>query len=200
MMTTRKALVSIALTLLISWLLTASAQQLPSSLPPSPPKITPGPERFEGTLRENEGNPGYFVLKINEWSTDEEFLSLATELKASGQKGVVARLAKMKPKGVFKFHGIDGLDMIVARSIMMPSGERLVQSISNRDQPLRSDLMGLLYLPFTIIEIRIDPKGKGRGRVLVAAGITFGPDGIVQTERHSEQTFELFGVTSKREK
>lgn len=164
-------------------------------------------ERFEGILSDRKRGPAtqqpsFFILKVNSWSSDEEILALARELKVGGQKALLQHLATLKPNGTLAYRATEGSDMVVTRSVTFPSGERLVQALSDRainlkwtNQP-HPDLSSL-NCPFVLVNIRFNAKGKGQGTMLATSQISIGADGIIEATAKGIEPLEFLDVTAK---
>ena len=55
----------------------------------------------------------------------------------------------------------------------------------------RSFLRTMDY-PFGIIELRLDAKGKGSGRLIAAAQVKFDSQGVLQIESYGLEPFRIF--------
>ena len=141
----------------------------------------------------------FFILRINEWSSDDEIKTLAATLKHGGQRALVDAFTKMKPRAIMTVRNSMGADMIVCRSYTLPSGERIVRLVTNR----RMAFAEMKYAtrsssyPFSVIEIRFDAQGKGKGFLIASAQLSFGPDGRLDVKSFGTQPFQLMDVTFK---
>jgi hypothetical protein len=180
------------------------AQQTASAAAPPAPKPGLAPERFEGVFADSAGaiprfQAAFFILKINEWSSDEEIKTLAATLKSDGQRALLDAFTKMKPKATMTVRNSMGADMIVCRSYALPSGERIVRLVTNR----RMAFAEMKYsarssgYPFSVIEIRFDAQGKGKGILIASAQLSFGPEGRLDVKAFGAQPFQLMDVTFK---
>lgn len=184
--------------------LVALQAQQPAAPAPAPAKPAPAPERFEGVFADSGGaiprfQAAHFILKVEEWSSDQEVMALAAALKSGGQKALLDAFWKLKPKAYMTVRNSMGADLVVCRSYTTPSGERVVRFVTNR----RMSFAELKYAarstdyPFGVIEIRFDAQGKGKGVVIASAQLSFDPDGNLNVKAFGTQPFQLLDVAFK---
>ena len=111
-------------------------------------------------------------------------------------QALLDQLAILEPKGYFKNRGKQDLALKVTHSSLLPSGARLIQTLTERDNTLHNTSLGLKYCPFTLIELHLDPSGKGTGQVQISPAVSIRSDGYIEVRGQAFKTFDLLGVTS----
>jgi hypothetical protein len=121
------------------------------------------------------GSAGPVEFVINRYSTDEERDELLKTLKEKGPERLLEALQKLPRIGYFRTPNSTGYDLRFARK--MPGedgGERITMMTDRyitfweaRNRPRTIDY------PFTMIEVRIGPEGKGEGKMSLATRITY---------------------------
>ena len=123
-------------------------------------------------------------IRITRWSTAAEREQLITTAVEKGQDALLRALQKMPKHGRMSIPGWRGPDPHNARlgwdlhyawnSALDEGGQRIgiatdryIGMWEARNQPRTTDY------PFTLIEMRIDPSGKGVGKMAVATKIEF---------------------------
>lgn len=204
MMFAKRAVLLLCMSLIVLAILghsKANAQQpsLPSYAPVG--TVALGHQHFEGTSRTAAGGPGLFFLDIKEWSTLAEIQALAVSRKGGLNENLLHQMAAMPAKGFCSYGNDHGINVQVTYSMMLPSGERLVEALSERDYPLVGNpSAGLMYCPFTLIYLRLDTKGNGSGQVLLAPGVRFRSDGYIELGPKTYWKYDLLGVETKQVK
>jgi hypothetical protein len=122
------------------------------------------------------GRANVIDITINRWSTDEEREMLLTTLQESGQEKLLAALEKIRPPvGYMRTPSSIGYDLYYARSTPQPDGSRKVVLATNRWVAFRevSDETRSMQYQFTVIEIHLDKNGKGEGKLVPAAKVSW---------------------------
>jgi hypothetical protein len=122
---------------------------------------------------------GTIDIVIERWSTDEEREQLRTALIEKGSDALLAALQKLKPRaGYISSSSSLGWDVRYARQ--QPFGDGGKRVIIATDRPmsfweLRNQPRSVDY-EFTLAEIRLTKDGKGTGKLVTAAKITYNKD------------------------
>ena len=118
------------------------------------------------------------VLDINifRWSSDEERDRLLTTLQEFGRDKLIDELMKIRPvTGYIKAPNSIGYDLYYARKTPSPDGGQQIVLATNRRVSVREAASASRSLQYqlTVIELRIDQDGKGEGKMVPAARISW---------------------------
>lgn len=200
------------LVLAASLALAAAAQEPPQAQPPPPqpaapqlPPVRQGPDRFEGTLV-NQGGPlsrffqaGYFTVSLDRYSTNDELKELLSALQTGGQKMLLEKLWKLKQIGYLKVGGSMGFPLVVARSLDIPGGGRVVRVLTNRGiAPAEFyNMTRSTDYPFGFIEIFLPEGEKGYGTLIPIAQVELTHSGQISVESLGTMPYRLIEVEVK---
>jgi hypothetical protein len=115
-------------------------------------------------------------IRINRWSTDEERESLLTTLQEFGQDKLLDALMKIRPPvGYMRTPNSIGYDLYYARKQELPDGGQHVVAATNRRVAFREAANNTRSMDyqFTLIEVHIDKDGKGEGKMVPAAKVSW---------------------------
>ena len=148
------------------------------------------------------GKAGVVDITINRWSTDEEREMLLTTLQEFRQHKLLAALEKIRPPvGYMRTPNSIGYDLYYARNNPQPDGSRKVVMATNRRVSFReaaNDTRSMQY-QFTLIEIRIDKNGKGEGKLVPAAKVSWDTKTKkIEIENYAALPVDLVNVTAKK--
>lgn len=136
-------------------------------------------------------------VQIWRWSTDAERAQLTTSLNEKGPAGLLRSLAAMKPVGTIRTPGTVGYNLRYARESKLGTSDRVVL-VAERPMSfpeLRQGGKSTEY-PFTVIELRVGPDGKGEGRMSTAAKVIVDkPSGLMALEDYSSSPVMLNNLT-----
>jgi len=140
-------------------------------------------------------------IKINRWSTDEEREMLLTTLQEFGPDKLLDALMKIRPPvGYMRTPNSLGYDLFFARNNPNPDGSRKVVLATNRRVAFReaaNNTRSMQY-QFTLIEIHLDKSGKGDGKMVPAAKVTWDKDAKkLEIENYQALPVDLLQVTAK---
>jgi hypothetical protein len=147
------------------------------------------------------GKAGVIEIAINRWSTDEEREMLLTTLQEFGQDKLLAALEKIRPPvGYLRTPNSIGYDLYYARNNPQPDGSRHVVLATNRRVSFReaANAARSMQYQFTLIEIRIDKNGKGEGKLVPAAKVSWDTKTKkIEIENYNALPVDLVNVTAK---
>ncbi len=146
------------------------------------------------------GRSAVVEIGVYRWSTDEERERLLTTLQEFGRDKLIDELQKIRPPvGYIRTPGSVAYDLYSARSRPMPDGSRRVVLATNRRVSFREVAGSARSLQYqlTFIEIHVDADGKGEGKLVPAAKITWDTkDKRIEIENYSSLPVDLLDVTA----
>lgn len=145
------------------------------------------------------GRTAVVEITVNRWSTDEERERLLTTLQEFGRDRLIDELQKIRPPvGYMRTPKSVAYDLYYARSRPMPDGGRRVVLATNRRVSFREVAGNTRSLQYqlTLIEIHIDSNGKGEGKLVPAAKISWDTkEKRIEIENYSALPVDLLDVT-----
>ena len=141
---------------------------------------------------------GTLDIVVERWSTDEDRDQLRSMLIEKGSDALLKALQKLKPRaGFIRSSTSLGWDIQYAREQVNDDGSRRI--IIATDRPLT--FWELTNKPrsadyeFTLAEIRLSKEGKGEGKLVPAAKITWNQDKrTIEIENYSNEPVRLSQV------
>ena len=147
------------------------------------------------------GRSGVIEIGVNRWSTDEEREALLTTLQEKGQDALLAALEKIRPPvGYMRTPTSVGYDLYYARNEAQPDGGRKVVFATNRRVNFREAANNARSMDyqFTLIEIHLDKSGKGEGKMVPAAKVSWDAKAKkIEIENYNALPVDLVNVTAK---
>lgn len=153
----------------------------------------------------NVGRPGLRTLdiRIERWTTPDEFGTLRDALLEKGSDGLLRELQKVKPRTGSLRSSTRGLgwDIQFAQRTELPGGGHRVVFATDRPmsfherttQPRSADY------EFLLGEMRIGADGKGEGKLVPMARITYNKGSrALEIENYASEPVRLTQVTEKR--
>jgi len=147
------------------------------------------------------GKSGVVHIDIFRWSTDEEREALLTTLVEFGPDKLLDALQKIRPPvGTIRKTTSLAYDLYYARNNPTPDGGRHVILATNRRVTFReaaNNTRSMQY-QFTLVEIHLDKSGKGEGKLVPAARVSW--DKVskkIEIENYSALPVDLLNVTAK---
>jgi hypothetical protein len=139
---------------------------------------------------------GTVDLIIDRWSTDAERDRLVGALREGGSDALLKALQKADDVGRIRSTGSVGYPIRFAREISMSTGGRRIILATDRpisffelaNQPRTTDY------PFLIVDIRMDAKGEGEGKLLPLAKVTMNEDHVIEVENYASEPVRLSSV------
>ena len=144
------------------------------------------------------GRTNVININITRWSTDEERESLLTTLQEFGQDKLLDALMKVRPPvGWMRTPNSIGYDLYYARTQPQPDGGHRVVAATNRRVAFgeaASNTRSMQY-QFTLIEMHIDKDGKGEGKMVPAAKVSWDKDAKkLEIENYNALPIDLINV------
>ena len=188
--------------LLPGLVLAASAMAATLAVPVSAQNVK---ESFTGFAINMNSGPKTAVIDftIERWSTDAEREQLITAFNEKGPNGLLSALQRTKRVGYMRLPNTLGYDLHYARKHPGEDGgeqiiiltDRRVGFWEARDQPRTMDY------PFTLIEVRVNAKGEGEGKLSVATKITYNKKkNTVELENYASEPVRLQNVRAEKKK
>jgi hypothetical protein len=191
-----------ATTLLLASLLAIGAGLAPP-LPAQERAPAPIPKRWSGSIlvpKTDLAPEAYdrFELQIFAVTDEKEKLTLLETLRSGGQGALRNAMFALEPKGWISIGNSRATSIGVIRVLDRPEGGRIVRVFS--DYPLRlldqSDPAGSALHPFGFMELTVDAKGVGEGRLVAAASLTI-KDGDLAMQSAGAPVFSLVEVKAE---
>jgi hypothetical protein len=119
-----------------------------------------------------------FNFTITKWATQDEIKALGAVLKDKGQNALLDELKKLDA-GRIRRVGDTGIEIAVAEKsqhggktiITLIAARRMTLSEMNRGRSTSTDY------PFGFMQVQLDDKGEGSGKMVTAAKIKYDKDG-----------------------
>lgn len=140
---------------------------------------------------------------IDRWSTDAERQQLISAFVEKGPDALLRALQKTKRVGYIRLPNTLGYDLHFARKHPGKDGgeqiiimtDRRIGFWEARDQPRTIDY------PFTLMDIRVNTKGEGEGKLSVATKITYNKEtNTVELENYASEPVRLQNVRVESKK
>jgi len=139
-------------------------------------------------------------LVVDRWSTETERTKLIETLLEGGQKKLLDALQDTPKVGYIKTPDTLAYDIHYAHRVPAADGGERIVLVTDRYIAFWEAASGARTLdyPFTIIEMRLDSKGQGEGKIAVATKITANREsGEIVLENYATQPVSMTSV--KRE-
>jgi hypothetical protein len=140
-------------------------------------------------------------IGIERWSTPEEIRNFQAALKEGGPDALLRAMQKTKVRvGFIRSAGSLGYPLAFAHQIPLPGGGRRVLIATDRPISFLESVRRprTIDYPFMIVDIRMDEKGDGEGKLLPLAKITASDDNVIEVENYASVPVRLTKV--RREK
>jgi len=150
------------------------------------------------------GRSSIITVTVNRWSTDEEREKLLTTLQEFGTDKLVDALQKIRPPvGFMRTPNSRGYTLYYARNLPNPDGTRRVIVATDRPVAFAEAANSTRSMQYrvTLIEIHLDKDGKGEGKMVPAARISWDKDKKkLEIENYGALPVDLMSVTAKTPK
>lgn len=148
------------------------------------------------------GKAGVVDIAITRWSTDEERERLLTTLQEFGRDKLIDELQKIKPPvGYVRTPATLAYDLYYARNHALPDGSRRIVLATNRPVSFR-EVVGSARskdYQFTLIELHIGKDGKGEGKIVPAARVTWDKAAKkIEIENYNALPVDLLQVNAQK--
>jgi hypothetical protein len=138
-------------------------------------------------------------IVIERWSTPEEATNLKAVLVEKGGDKLLSTLQKVKPRcGFARTSTSLGWDIYFAKEVPLPDGGRKITLASDRPVSMweaRNSGRSMDY-EFSLAEIRLPANGKGEGKAIKAAKVTFNKEkNTLEIENYQREPVRLNEIT-----
>ena len=176
-----------------------------SSLPAPASAEKTGRETFTGFAVDlgnssRRSSTSHVKITIDRWSTDEERRRLVSSFQEGGDDALLRDLRKLKPLGRISTPDSIGYDLRYAHQMPLASGGRRI--IIATDRPMtyweRTNSPRSVDYPFTFIEMRIGPDGRGQGKMTVATRVTLMGNDALELENYDLTPVQLSQIRATK--
>lgn len=148
------------------------------------------------------GRAGVIDITIERWSTEDERDALLAALQEGGEEALLKNLERIRPPvGYMKLPNTIGWDMYFARQTPTDDGGRRIVLATNRRVNMREAFNNQrsMQYQFTLIEIHLDKNGKGEGKMVTAAKVSWDARAKkVEVENYTALPVDLVNVKSNK--
>jgi hypothetical protein len=147
----------------------------------------------------NRAQTNTIDIVIERWSTPEETSSFKATLLERGEDKLLSALQKTKPRcGFVRTSTSLGWDIFFARETPLPDGGRKIVLASDRPVSMweaRNAGRSMDY-QFSLAEIRLPKEGKGQGKAIPYAQLTWNKDtNTLEIENYQREPVRLNEIT-----
>lgn len=147
----------------------------------------------------NRARTNTIDIVIERWSSPEEASNLKAVLLEKGEDKLLSALQKTKPRcGYVRTSTSLGWDVFFARETPLPDGGRKIVLASDRPVGMweaRNAGRSMDY-QFSLAEIRLPKEGKGQGKAIPYAQLTFNKDtNTLEIENYQREPVRLNEIT-----
>lgn len=147
----------------------------------------------------NQARTNTLDIVIERWSTPEETSNLKAVFLERGDDKLLSALQKTKPRcGYVRTSTSLGWDVYFARETPLPDGGRRIVLASDRPVSMWEALNAgrSMDYQFSLTEIRLPKEGKGQGKVIPYAQLSFDKDtNTLEIENYQREPVRLNEVT-----
>jgi hypothetical protein len=143
---------------------------------------------------------GTIDVIVERWSTEAERRALVAAFKEKGPEGLREALEDIDPVGRITTPGSIGYDLRYAHQVALPGGGRRILAGTERPMSFREISRGTISsdYPFTIVEMRLNAKGEGEGRLSLATKIV-GEGDSVELENYDLAPIRLTKIKAEKD-
>ena len=160
-------------------------------------------EEFQGRLVPGQGRGAQQAEKlkilVDSYTSDEEVLHLMDVLHKKGYEQFRNTFRGMK-KGAI--HPIGGrgtkLILLAAQNVQTDKGRQIILVAESYSWDIGTSFSFDQRFPYMVIELNINKKGKGKGKIYLSAQIKLTSKGTIELESYSTPPKQLWGVTTKK--
>ncbi len=147
----------------------------------------------------NRARTNTIDIVIERWSSPEEAANLRAVLVEKGEDKLLSALQKTKPRcGFVRTSTSLGWDIFFARETPLPDGGRKIVIASDRPVSMweaRNSGRSMDY-QFSLAEIRLPKEGKGQGKAIPYAQLTFNKEtNTLEIENYQREPVRLNEIT-----
>ena len=140
---------------------------------------------------------GTLDIVINRWTTPQERRTLAAALKEGGPAMLLKALQKIKdPAGYIQTPGNVGYPLRFAHQL--PTGDGGQRILIATDRPVSffeaTNRTVTSDYPYLLVDMRLDAKGEGQGKLLPLARVTSSDDNVVDIENYASEPVRLTSI------
>lgn len=156
-------------------------------------------EKFEARLLVRSGPKAgvatKFEISIDSYTSTEEISRLKEVFSKEGYESFMSVFRGMN-KGIFKPIGGRGVKIVIhaAHSIPTDKGRKILLFTPRQSWDAEAMQRIDARFPFMVIELDIDDKGDGKGRIYEQASIQLTAEGTVGMESYFSPPLTLWGV------
>jgi hypothetical protein len=160
-------------------------------------------EEFRGRLLPGQGPSAQQAEKlrilVDSYTSDEEVFHLIEVFNKRGYEQFRSTLRGMN-KGAIHPIGGRGAKLILhaAQNIQTDKGRQIILVAESYSWDIGTSFSFDNRYPFMVIELDINNKGKGKGRIYLSARIKLTSNGTIEMESYSSPPKQLWGVTTKK--
>jgi hypothetical protein len=143
---------------------------------------------------------GTVYITIERWSTPEERAQLSAAFRQGGQDEVLKVMQKMPKVGIMILPTATfAYTLHYAFQFPAPDGGRNIVIATHREIGPGDELSMILNkdYPFELIQMRLDAKGEGEGKLAFATKIYMTDDGNIAVENYGTTPVQMKNVKSK---
>ncbi len=152
------------------------------------------------SANKQSGRSGVITITLNRWSTDEERDRLIAALQEGGESELLKQLEAIRPPvGYMRTPNSLGYDLYYARETPLPDGGRRIVFATNRRVAMGEAFNNTRSMQYqiTVAEIHLDKSGKGDGKLVPAAKVTWDrKNHRVEVENYQALPIDLVNVKS----
>jgi hypothetical protein len=137
------------------------------------------------------------TIRINRWSTEEERTQLRDAMVEKGDDSLLKALQRTEPVGNLSTTGSLGWDIHYAHQVALPGGARRIVFATDRPMSFAERVGGARSRDYEYLlgEVRVGPDGKGQGKLVPRANVTYDSEGRTLTiENYDSQPVRLSNV------
>ena len=124
----------------------------------------------DGVRKGVQERTSHVKITIDRWSSEDERRQLASAFRQGGPYALLGELKKIKLGRIDATDRI-GHDLRYAQQVPLPTGGRHI--LIAADGPLSFwDPYTSVEYPFVVVEIRVDAKGRGEGKLTMVTKVT----------------------------
>lgn len=135
-------------------------------------------------------------FNITRWSTDDERKQMLALVEENNEDKLLKALKALPRVGTMKTPDTLSYDLHYARRIPTDDGGERVVLVTDRDIAIWeiANMTRSREYAFTVVELHLDAKGEGEGKITVATKITADRTGQIVLENYGNQPVRLTNV------